>query len=187
MTRNSLLITLALTIFAPTIAFADIDKSQPSPEVSAPAKSPRAALAIASGSTLAGLAISVAVTPIVAGAPEAPLAATGYGGLAVAVAAPSMGHVYAGEYGRAVVTTGLRACGVAAIIGGAEMISFDDDNTNFAMGGTLMALGAGTILATTVYDIYDAPRAAKRTSARPITVAPVAAAGTAGLFVAGQF
>jgi len=167
MPRLAAVTAIALATLAPSIAAAETDAPSD--------RSPTGAFAIAAGSTALGLAISVPAINIVAGATEGGLRATGYAGLALALTTPSMGHVYAGEYKRAAITTGLRAAGALVIMQGTGMISdCEICGTDNEIGLTLATVGAGVIAATTIYDLYDAPRAARRTNARHLMLTPTA-------------
>ncbi len=89
---------------------------------------------------------------------------------------PSLGHVWAGEPGRGAVTAGLRlAIGLGAVYAGSTE-------------GLVAGLGAQ--LALSVYDIVDAPQAARRTNERArvrTAIAPMVGPGTTGVSVAGSF
>ena len=106
------------------------------------------------------------------------------------VAAPSAGHLYVGEYGRAFVTIGLRAAatGVLAASGRAFAMSQDCVVTSSAAGGGFdgcrsppswavpgILLGVVAILGLTVYDIADAGRPAARTDTFSVLPTPIVA------------
>ncbi len=78
-------------------------------------------------------------------------------GLVVAGLGPSMGHFYAGETTHGVVVSGLRiAAGTAAMLS----IATDADDERVILGGIVVAL------ALDVYDLFDAPDAARRANAK---------------------
>lgn len=123
-------------------------------------------------------------------------------GFAVTLVGPSAGHFYAGESGRGLAHTGLRAGAVAAVLAGATWGIFDcfdvygEDTCDFSPGATALiiggvALGAGSM----IYSVYDAPRAARRhnTRARRLMLVPapmtVQSSGQTGfgLHLGGQF
>lgn len=94
-------------------------------------------------------------------------------GFAVTLIGPSAGHFYAGEAGRGLAHTGLRAGAVGAILAGATWGFFDcfdlygEDTCEFSPGATALIVG-GVVLGagSTIYSLYDAPRAARRHNAR---------------------
>jgi hypothetical protein len=143
------------------------------------------------------LAITGTVLPLGAGAG---LAGAGNGwGLVLAgtglALGPSLGHLYAGEVGRAVGMTALRAgllTGAFYLFLGGVLGDTGHPGELFAGTAVLLAATAGLAL----YDIIDAPRAAERSNRRSglqlLGVAPVvardAAGGTmGGLAVAARF
>lgn len=112
---------------------------------------------------------------------------------------PSAGHIYAGEAGHAVGMSLLRGGATIAFIAGALKMTMASDCIDWCgsnerdSGATLMWVGGLTFIAATVYDIIDAPRAARRhnTKERQYAVQPMfvgAANGPApGLGFAGKF
>lgn len=94
-------------------------------------------------------------------------------GFAVTLIGPSAGHFYAGETGRGLALTGLRVGAVAATLAGATWGLFDcfdlysEDTCEFSPGATALIVG-GVVLGagSTIYSLYDAPRAARRHNAR---------------------
>lgn len=182
MNRIALAITATLAALAPSLAHAETDEPTH--------RSPTAAFAIAASSTAAGLALSIPVVDALASAPAADRYTLGFVGLAFAVTAPAAGHIYAGEYKRALITSGLRAGGALAVMGGMDSFQIDGEGGNeLALG--VAAAGAAVIAATTIYDLYDAPKAARRTNARQLVLAPTALPakdGVAPAFaIAGSF
>ena len=114
--------------------------------------------------------------------------------LGMLTAAPSFGHLYAGERRRALVGMGLRVAALGVAVVGAELDRrcdagarpCDDDHT-------LQILGATGFLGLTVWQLIDAPFAARRANrrarARELTVAPLTSVRGApvGLSIIGAF
>jgi hypothetical protein len=156
-------------------------------------KSESGATALAVGITAA----SVAATYLGAAQDLPPLA---WAGLGVLVIAPSAGHIYAGEHHHAAALTLVRSGGLV-LLGLGVHERYATESTSGACPGPcpkstagepLMALGIGTIAIATLYDLYDAHRAAHRANleARTWTVAPAAlgvGGRTPGLALAGAF
>lgn len=93
-------------------------------------------------------------------------------GLGLGVVAPSLGHVYAGEYGHALVTTALRG---GALYG----LYYAETRTE---NGSLLAIGSAMVLTGLIaYDVVDARRAADRRNAREeVRIVPAALGGDRG-------
>jgi hypothetical protein len=95
-------------------------------------------------------------------------------GLASLIIGPSAGHIYAGETGRAVGMSLLRGTGFLVFLAGvikATTVYASDciDYCNYNEhddGEAMMWVGGLTFVAATVYDIIDAPRAARRRNAK---------------------
>jgi hypothetical protein len=109
------------------------------------------------------------------------------GGVGLMAAGPSLGHVYAGEHGHALRMTALRVGGLVALGAGVSfaMCESETDVTCPGDGPILLLLGAGvgTYVGATLYDFYDAHRAARRSNTRArsaLTVAPSAVSSVAG-------
>ena len=93
-------------------------------------------------------------------------------------AIPSLGHMYAGEYRRAVASWGLRMTGgVVAVFGAFVLVvtAFDDGLTpdgtpcnpaGFGCGAGAVYMGLGAVVGTMIFDVADAPAAALRSSQR---------------------
>jgi hypothetical protein len=175
---------------------------QPAPI--AEVKSESTATLLAIGTTVGGFAL------IGAGASEES-GGTVLVGAAMMLIGPSMGHFYAGENGHGIKMSLLRTG--AALVLGAGLISQitvacgisaegegeggcgpsrDDRET----GKKLMWVGGGTLIAATLYDLWDAHNAAHRANVREArrryTIAPSIMTGAGGsnvpgLTVAGQF
>jgi len=98
-------------------------------------------------------------------------------GLLTLLIGPSAGHIYAGETGHAVGMSLVRGAGLIAFVAGvvkATMVygasdCFDCDHYdsgNRDNAATLMWVGGLSFVAATLYDIIDAPRAARRRNAK---------------------
>ena len=101
----------------------------------------------------------------------------GYAGI---VAGPSIGHFYTGEYGRGLLTTGVRGLGFLAMGLGASLTLRDcwDDEPCANNGPAIFWAGALTTIGTTIYSIVDSRRSARRVNERnrrklALTPAPV--------------
>jgi cysteine-rich repeat protein len=86
---------------------------------------------------------------------------------------PSLGHLYAGEYRRAFASWGLRlgasfvtVVGFAVLIATAFDGSVDCPDNGLGCGGGAFLLGGGTMLGTMIFDVADAPNAARRSNQR---------------------
>lgn len=121
-------------------------------------------------------------------------------GLATTVVGPSFGHFYAGEHGRALAHTGIRAASVGAIFAGGillftECFPLFADRCEPGPGpAILIATGVVAGASATFYSVYDAPRAARRQNARSrrlvLAPAPVIGPGQSsgfGLHLAAHF
>jgi hypothetical protein len=121
-------------------------------------------------------------------------------GFATILVGPSMGHFYAGEHGRGLALTGIRAAGAGVVVGGAFWLLIDCVAFlgTECKGGTgpaiMMATGSAVVTGATLYSIYDAPRAARRQNARGrrlvLTPAPVVGPDHSsgfGLSLGGRF
>jgi hypothetical protein len=101
-------------------------------------------------------------------------------GYASIAAGPSAGHWYAGERRHAVIWTGLRGAGIAAVIGGIYL-AFDayDDDRALVPGVALAGAGLAAFTIGISWDLFDAHRAARRAnlrareSASSLSVSPV--------------
>ncbi len=143
------------------------------------AKSPGRALAYSIGGGLAGAAVGGGIALAIADAAGEPVAWSTFllfGGIG-----PSLGHVYAGEYVRAAVVSGLRI-GVAGV-----GVYYLDDDSKITLFGVVGAL------ALTTYDFIDAPRAARRANRRArgrvssMALVPARIKDGTGLSLVGQF
>lgn len=122
-------------------------------------------------------------------------------GFAITLVGPSAGHFYAGETERGLALTGLRAGAVAAVVVGATwglyacLDDTEEDTCNISPGATAVIAGGVVVgVGSTIYSLYDAPRAARRHNARArrLYVVPAPMAGTGqssgfGLQLGGQF
>jgi hypothetical protein len=163
------------------------------------AEEPRSPLV---ATALAAVPIGVSVALGIAAA-ETDSDALGFAATTGLLVGPSLGHFYAGEWGRGLLTTGARAAGAGLIIVGAFAgwdacdwnAAYDDPCHEEARedhedGKVVMGIGAAAFVAATVYDVVDAPFAARRFNQR-VTVAPTLVSGSAGdapgLVVSGRF
>lgn len=126
-------------------------------------------------------------------------------GFAVTLVGPSVGHFYAGETGRGLAHTGLRAGAVTAIAAGALwgflgcLDLYGEDTCELSPGATALVAGGVVVGAgSMIYSLYDAPRAARRHNARArrLVLVPAPMAGTVqssgfgagfGLHLGGRF
>ncbi|MGE0549037.1 MAG: hypothetical protein AB7O24_18750 [Kofleriaceae bacterium] len=193
-------------------AFADHDRQPAVPASSSPSlhpavvgtpaleiaevKSPNTAFALALGATVAGAALLGAT--MYQTDPES-RQHLGLAGLAVVTVGPSIGHFYSGEVGRGALSTGIRvgALGVSALgmsMALSDLFCSSDCHDGEADAGVAIMLG-GLALATgaAIYDIADAPSAARRANVRAarggqLTVVPkLSPNGSAGMAVVGTF
>jgi len=149
-------------------------------------KSPALAGAIAVGTPIAGVLVAVAADG------SLPLEVTAASLFALG---PSLGHVYAGEYGHAAVSTLIRGGAYAGFALSAikwtkisdpecEVPGCYEPRTADVLEVTMVAT-ALIFIGATAYTWYDAPRAARRTNHRRAQLS-IVLAGT-GLGVAGTF
>jgi hypothetical protein len=134
------------------------------------------------------------------GGAETPLwfyGTTALGGLAM-IAGPSAGHAYAGEWGHALLFTGLRTG--ALLLAATGLAETDCAESCSGLGdGAALALGLGGLAASVglaVYDIWDSARAARRYNTRVLAEAGLTASvvptydphrRAGGLALAGSF
>ena len=171
---------------------------QPAPQAMAPQaidqappraeKSEAAATGLAIGVTAAGYALAFSGVANRANS-------SALGGAIGAMIGPSAGHIYAGETKHALGMSALRGVGVTTFAVGLFMgfargdgaaccgSSHGGDADGNAALGT-MAAGAALFIGGTVYDLYDAHRAAtranERAAARQLAIIPVLSHGTQG-------
>jgi hypothetical protein len=170
----------------------------PMPMIEGKSKSEGTATMLSVGTTAAGFALIAA-----AGKQQDGGGAMGTVGVLALLIGPSAGHIYAGETGHAVGMTLVRGGAAIAFLAGvlkATMVYSTSDcfDCGHASGDrddgvTLMWVGGLSFVAATVYDIIDAPRAAKRRNAkdRQFSMQPMMV-GTAngpspGIGFAGKF
>ena len=155
-------------------------------------KNPTTALSLSVLGTAAGLGI------MVAGA-ETDSGGLALLGLATTLVGPSMGHFYAGEHGRGLAQTGVRAAGTGVTVGAAfwlllECFPFPGTECEGGTGPAIaMASGLAVVAGSALYSIYDAPRAARRHNARArrLVLAPAPVVGPDhssgfGLYLGGE-
>jgi hypothetical protein len=114
---------------------------------------------------------------------------------------PSAGHLYAGETSHAVKMSALRIGALATfLLGLVPVISANDSrcgdcgpqpsNDNLLPKLALAAGGVGLVVAT-LYDLADAPRAARRANLRAFQLVPTAVPTSTGMapgaVLAGRF
>ncbi|MBA2538873.1 MAG: hypothetical protein H0V17_04495 [Deltaproteobacteria bacterium] len=97
-------------------------------------------------------------------------------GLLTLLVGPSAGHIYAGESGHAVGMTLVRGAALVAFVAGVikstmvygiDCVDCESSNSGDRdNAGTLMWVGGLSFIAASVYDIIDAPRAARRRNAK---------------------
>jgi len=149
--------------------------SYPTPE-SPDAKNENTATMLALGTTAAGLALT-------AGAIHSKQGGMGTVGVLTLIVGPSAGHIYAGEAGHALGMSVLRGGGLLAFFVGlieatSSAVAVDcldcATHSDRESGSRLMWAGGIAFVASTIYDIIDAPRAARRRNdkARMFVVAP---------------
>lgn len=154
-------------------------------------KSGGTATALAIGGTLGGFGLMA-----LGGQLESePLA---YAGLGVFVVGPAAGHFYAGEATHGLVTSGVRAAGIATFAVGFDMsfCIFECEPTDERRTGEALAfVGLGIYAAATLYDVIDAHQAADRANRRaaaralpaPVVLATPDGHRVPGLALAGRF
>ena len=188
-------VIVALLLLAPAVSRAQATPPGPTPPSPPPElvshKSPPLAGGLAVVTTVVGWGLVAAgVADDSAGAVlvGVPLAAIG----------PSVGHVYAGEYRHALITTSLRVAGLAQAYYGvaASTVCFGDSCPDGAghRNARLSVLGVGIAAGVGLYDWIDAPSAARRANRRAdaawrsVFVSPtVGAQGRVGLSLSGTF
>ena len=149
------------------------------------------------------LATGLALAPSAVGAGLIAIGIAGDGsdafgvGLATVVVGPSLGHIYAGSYWRAAGMIGLRTAGLGLVAVGAigengfaDGTPSEADDRGFPVNAGTVA-GLTIIAASAIFDIHDAPAAARRYNQRQVAVAPTvlssAHGAVGGLAVVGQF
>lgn len=156
------------------LALAGILALAPAARADRARKRPAVALAAAAGGTALGvgvLALGSLANDERALVPGAVVLAVG----------PSLGHLHAGEHRHAIVTSALRGAGMAAFALG--IVAANSDNAG-AEAELLVWGGGGLLVATTAYDLVDAPFAARRAN---VVVTPTVMQGAPGVAIAGAF
>ncbi len=169
----------------------------PAPALEGSMKSEGTATMLSLGTTAAGFALLAA-----AGGQRDGGAEMGTLGVVALLVGPSAGHLYAGETGHAVGMSLVRGGAAIAFIAGvikattvygADCIDWCEPSRDSDNGATLMWVGGISFVAATVYDIIDAPRAARRrnTKTRQWQMNPMMVgtsnAKTPGMGFAGRF
>jgi hypothetical protein len=198
LTAAALLVAAASTAAAqPAMTAPRYEPAQPAPE----AKSGSTATLLAIGTTLGGFAL------INAGAQNGDDSVI-MGGIMMSLIGPSVGHFYAGETGHGVKMSLLRT-GSALVLGMGLIASLNTesgascndcgtqthDHDDSSKARQMVWIGGGTLVAATLYDLWDAHNAARRANeaaARKWTLAPsmmTSASGTTApaLTIAGTW
>ena len=161
------------------------EPAQPAPEQ----KSGSTATLLAIGSTIGGFAM------VSAGARNGSDSVI-MGGILMTLVGPSVGHFYAGETGHGVKMSLLRT-GSAIVLGMGLVAGMNsehgavcddcsaphDHGADNTTAERMVWLGAGTLVAATLYDLYDAHRAAGRANekaARKWNLGPTLMTGASG-------
>lgn len=121
-------------------------------------------------------------------------------GVITTLVGPNMGHYYAGDTGRGLALTGVRAAGAGVMVVGSfwlllECFPFPDTECEGGTGpAVVMSTGLALVAGSALYSIYDAPRAARRHNARArrLVLAPAPVVGPDqssgfGLHLGGRF
>lgn len=150
----------------------------------------------ATGIAVAATAVGIGVTKLGVDHHARGVELAGYAMIAFG---PSAGHVYADETVHAVAGFALRGTAILALSIGIDEMTPREEAAICAVGqpcgtglenhqtrGKLLALAGGaTLVAATLYDLYDAHRAVVRE--RPVQIVPVPTQGGAGVAITGQF
>ncbi len=154
-------------------------------------KSPQTALGLSAG-VFAGGAIALVAARLAeneSSGLRGTLAVAGLAGIAIG---PMLGHAYAGD----AWNTGLQIrLGSLAVVGVGAVVVVTSCLFNFkrsdppgcGIGGGLAVIGLFGLAVGTVFEIVDAPDAARRANARHLQVVPTVGPGIAGASFAGQF
>jgi hypothetical protein len=144
-------------------------------------KSRVAAVTLAVGTTALG------VTMMAVAGTQGLVPTLGLGGGLIAVVGPASGHIYAGEYRHALVTSLVRGAFAIAYARGLQqgsiggLDSHRDHSTTWAT-----AAGGIVLLGATVYDFIDAPRAVRRANKRSaLQLAPAVTRDAAAVTLSG--
>lgn len=127
-------------------------------------KSAAAAFGLSLGASAASVGVIIAGSAI-AEKNEVAGFAVSILGTGLFVLAPSAGHFYVGEKRHGLIFSGVRlGTGVVAVLGGGFALTsiFGEANALSKVGGTMLVLGILGGAGLLVYDVIDAPRAAKR-------------------------
>jgi hypothetical protein len=113
-------------------------------------------------------------------------------GAGALVLGPSLGHYYAGDMQHGVATTFGRLAGGGLVFFGLVLDRgfCSTGDCRGGIGTAATVAGAGLFVYSTVYDIVDAPRAARRFNDRVQvmpTVLPTATGAAPGVFIGGTF
>jgi len=197
-TPTTVAVTLAALLLATTARAQP--GATPLAEAAPPARSESTALALALGSTAVGFGMFSMASQGGSGHYDSALA---LGGLGLIVVGPSAGHIYAGEGMHALGFSALRLGSLVVfglgVLSSLDLCDADGPCTGSPSNGqpnsgarALLAAGALGYVSLTIYDLHDSLGAARRASARALTVrpAPLRTPGgrtAPGLVVAGTF
>ena len=146
--------TALALLWLPAAAHAQTPTVTGAPELKSPAAAVLMSLTTTAALTAGGIALGAA------GSEQA-----GFGLFALGVVvAPSLGHFYAGEWGHGLITSGLRlGLGTATLVTAVSSMFAHERDESGANGAAAVGLGIATV-GLMLYDIIDAPLAAKRTN-----------------------
>ena len=186
--RSSLVTMVVAAVLGAAPAAAAPDAAPPSG-----AKSGVTATALSIGFTMAGFVLVAAGMSDSDGPDINPVLV--FGGLGVLAIGPSAGHVYAGEGEHAAGISLLRSISIVAALRGLDSLQtcHNDSACTGDTGGSALAIGGLVAYGgLTLYDMYDAHRAAHRYNARAVTIAPAplrtpGGRAAPGLVLAGSF
>ena len=169
----------------------------PVPVPVADVKSPWIAFGLSAATTVVGGYI-LAVLPTNGEHSDAYKATWATVGLGMMTVGPSMGHVYAGDNKRAALMTGLRALAIAGAALSAPHVDLcvgcwrehgSEPEPDNDVAGAVMAASVLTFIGTSIFELYDAPAAARRANARhrEMMFAPMVSGGSYGAVLGGSF
>ncbi|MDX2094237.1 MAG: hypothetical protein SFX73_40775 [Kofleriaceae bacterium] len=154
---------LLATLLVSMTALSDVARA----EANAPAPLPPApAPAVANKSPVLAPALSLAAIGVTIGfsayAIERDSSAAGTIALVGIAVGPAAGHLYAGEYMHAALTTSVRTLGALLIFHGLTIYDREDSDPSV----TASLTGLGLIAGTTIYDLVDGYFAVRRTNVK---------------------
>ncbi len=176
---RALLVTASLLVFSVAHAGPPVSDE----------KSPQTALGLSAG-VFAGGAIALVAARLAeneSSGLRGTLAVAGLAGIAIG---PMLGHAYAGDAwntGLQIRLGSLAVVGVGAVVVVTSCLFKPSDPPGCGIGGGLAVIGLFGLAVGTVFEIVDAPAAARRANARHLQVIPTVGPGIAGASIAGQF